>query len=86
MKDQLWHDPGSKLRTIIAWRARTVAAGSKDVAVPDIVVPHAGSFRSGSGELSNCSWERVRGRGCVGTAVLVAGLQQSRDTRVGPQC
>ena len=82
----LWHGPGSKSRTVIAWRARTVAAGSKDVAIPDIVIPHAGSFRGGSGELSNSSRERVRGRGCVGTAVLVARLQQSRDARVGPQC
>ena len=82
----LWHYPGSKSRTVIAWRARTVATGSKNVAVPDIVVPHAGSSRSGSGELGNSSWERVRGRGCVGTAVLVARLQQSRDARVGPQC
>ena len=82
----LWHGAGSLSRTVIAWRARTVAAGSKDVAVPDIVVPHPGSFRSGSGELSDCSRERVRGRGCVGTAVLVARLQQSRDARVGPQC
>ena len=82
----LWHDPRGELRTGIAWRASTVAARSKDVAVPDIVIPHSGSFRSGSSELSHCSWERVRGRGRVGTAILVAGLQQSRNIRVGPQC
>lgn len=68
------HDLRSESHTIIAWRARTVAAWSKDVAVPDIVVPHSGSLRGGSGELSHSSRERVRGGGRVGTAVLVASL------------
>lgn len=79
-------DPYSESRTVIAWRARTIATGSKDVAIPDIVVPDSGSLRGGSGELSHCSGERVRGRGRVGTAVLVASAQQSRDIGVGPQC
>lgn len=79
-------DARSESRTVIAWRARTDAAGSEDVAVPDIIIPHSGSLRGGSGELSHCSRERVRGRGRVGSAVLVASAQQSRDIRVGPQC
>lgn len=81
-----YQDPRGGKRTIIAWRAGTVAAGSKDVAIPNIVVPHSGSLRGGSGELGHGSWERVRGRGRVGTAVLEASLQQSRDIGVGPRC
>ena len=80
------HDPRRACHTVVTWRAGAITAGSKDVAVPDIIIPDSGGFRGGSGELSNGSRERIRGGGCVGAAVLVAGLQQGGDVRVGPHC
>lgn len=81
----LSHDPRSESHTVITGRSGAVTARSKDVADPDIIIPHPSGSRGGSCKLSHRSRKGIRRRGCVGTAVLVSGLQQSRNVRVGPQ-
>ena len=74
---RLSHDPHTKSHTVITRRSIAVAARSKDVSVPDIVIPHSSGSRGGTSKLSYCSWEGIRGCGGVGTAILISCLQQS---------
>ncbi len=55
----LLYDPPSESHTVITWSPGTVAAGSKNVAVPDIVIPHSSGSRRGSGELNYSSREGI---------------------------